>query len=436
MYKSFLLLAFLFPTLTFAHGIGEVYKLPIPIDYYLISSAIVVFLSFLVSPVLSKNLLNFSKKELAVSGKMQILFSSILLFSIFLTILTGLFGTINVSKNFSVIFFWIYFMIFMSTLSFIFGGIWDIINPWKLLNKSILKISSGQLPIPIITPVIFIFIYYWFELISGNSFVPQSVGLALLMYTIINILGDKFFGNWFKKGDFLSIYFNFISQFSIYSIKTENSDVNLKPFLNYPISAFIFVCILLAGISFDSISETLFWYSITEYLNIDYDSKFTGTLGLILSILPFATLYIVSIFLISKLTTQITTLKSLIKEYLPSLSPIVFGYFLAHNFSVFIVSIPIFLPTLLDPFGLGWNLFGVNSIRFSPIILETKFIWYIEIFFIVFGHVLAVIMSHFISKKIFTNKKDIFLADLLFIPLMLVYTIITLWLISLPLVSF
>jgi hypothetical protein len=78
----------------------------------------------------------------------------------------------------------------------------------------------------------------------------------------------------------------------------------------------------------------------------------------------------------------------------------------------------------------------VNAFRFAPLILGAKFIWYIEIFFIVGGHICAVLLSHFISKRIIANEGTAFKADLFILPLMIAYTVITLWLISLPLVSF
>jgi hypothetical protein len=332
-----------------------------------------------------------------------------------------------------VVFFWIYFIVGLNLLNFIFGNFWEAVNPWKFLTEKLLKMKKGSYPTPKVIPIILVFSLYWFELVSGVSYIPKYVGYFILGYTIINILAYRLFSDWFTNGELFSVIYRYISFFSVSKIDANSNE---EGYFKFPYFSFLFICILLAGISYDSIKETLIWFSFTEYLGLEFDSKLTQTFGLFLTIIPFASLYLISIAGIKYLLKLPISLRELIKSYLPSLSPIVLGYFLAHNFSVFIVSIPIFLPTLLDPFGFGWNLFGVNAFRFAPLILGAKFIWYIEIFFIVGGHICAVLLSHFISKRIIANEGTAFKADLFILPLMIAYTVITLWLISLPLVSF
>jgi hypothetical protein len=436
MKKVFLLLSFLVPSWLFAHGVGEVYSLPIPLDYYLYTSGIVVFLSFIISPIFIKFFIKFEKKEIYLSERFRKVAGYSSVFLLFLTILTGIFGSESVSKNFATIFFWVYFIIGINMLTFLFGDIWKVLNPWQFICKDIFKFQKGKIRTHGLVPVFLVFSFYWFELISGFSFIPSGVGYLLLAYTFINVLGYKYFSNWFSSGELFSVLFSFVSNFSITKVVTKNNAENENGSTQIsPYFYFIFVCILLAGISYDSIKETLFWFTITESLNLEFESTITQTVGLVSTVFPFLLLFLLSILSIKYFTVTKESVAGLIEKYLPSLSPIVLGYFLAHNFSVFIVSIPIFFPTLLDPFGLDWNLFGLNSLRFSPLILGAKFIWYIEIFFIVAGHIFAVMYAHTVSKKLFDTKGEIFKADLFLLPLMITYTIITLWLISLPLVS-
>lgn len=426
-------LLFLPITSVFAHGVGEIYSLPIPIDYYLYTSAFVVFLSFFLSWFFSDYFSKFKKISISSEGTVWKVIPAIFLFLILLAIGTGIFGNLNISKNFSVIFFWIYFIVGLNLLNFLFGNFWEVVNPWKFLVEKIFSLQKGPYRTPKIVPLFLVFSLYWFELVSGVSYIPMYVGYFILGYTVMNIVAYKLFTDWFTNGELFSIIYRYISFFSVSKININPDEYN---YFKYTYFSFLFICILLAGISYDSIKETLVWFSFTEYLGLEFESKFTQTLGLILTILPFSLLYLASISGIKYVLKVSLTVKELVKSYLPSLSPIVLGYFMAHNFSVFIVSIPIFLPTLLDPFGFGWNLFGINSIRFAPLILGAKFIWYIEIFFIVGGHVCAVLLSHFISKRIFVDEKVVFKADMFILPLMVAYTVITLWLISLPLVSF
>jgi hypothetical protein len=435
MYKllSGITLLALIPTLSFAHGVGEIYSLPIPIDYYLYSSAIAVFFSFFLITYFPKVIAGYKQKEINLKPEVERILKSLLLFLFTLTSLTGIFGTVNISKNFSVIFFWIYFIIGMNILSFIFGGIWEKVNPWKFLAKEVLKLKEGTYKTPVWVPLVLLYAYYWLELVSGFSFKPSGVGYMILVYSVINIIGYKLFSDWFSKGELFSITYNFVSKFSI--TKINNHEEKKEEYFNNIIPSFLFVMILLAGISFDSLKETLLWFNLTDILGVEFQSKLTDSIGLIAAILPFSLLLLLSIYSAKAVLKLKATFTELIKLYLPGLSPIVFGYFVAHYFSVFIVSIPIFLPTLLDPFGFGWNLFGINELRFAPLILGAKYIWFIEIFFILFGHILAVIFTNHITKKCFPEQHGLKTIDLFLLPLMVAYTVITLWFISLPLVS-
>jgi hypothetical protein len=125
---------------------------------------------------------------------------------------------------------------------------------------------------------------------------------------------------------------------------------------------------------------------------------------------------------------------TLAKQFVWSLIPIAFGYTLAHNFSLFIVTAPKLLALISDPFGFGWNLFGTAGYIQKELLLGAEVIWFVEIGFIILAHVAGVVYAHVLALNIFKDPKLALKSQYPMILLMVGYTIMTLWLISQPLV--
>jgi hypothetical protein len=58
------------------------------------------------------------------------------------------------------------------------------------------------------------------------------------------------------------------------------------------------------------------------------------------------------------------------------------------------------IPLLSDPLGKGWDLFGTAHQTYGPL-LRLVSIWWMQIVFIVIGHVYGVLVADRISGRIF-----------------------------------
>ena len=224
------IIALVFPKPVFAHAIGQLYTLPLPLWLYLYGAGAALIVSFLLIGFFAKE----SNQTLPhINLKVHpwvISFFKILSMGLFaLTIFSGLFGSQSSIDSFAVNFFWIIFLLGFTYLSAIFGNIWQVINPWKILF-SFFGFSKPNLTYPknlaYLPTLVFYFLLIWLELLSGGlGTKPNILSQMLLIYTTLTLLAAYLFGaDWFQYGEFFSVFFKQVSRLSFY----QKSDSILK----------------------------------------------------------------------------------------------------------------------------------------------------------------------------------------------------------------
>lgn len=430
-----------------AHGIGEVYALPIPLHYYVTNTALAVALSFLILGFFmnKKNLNTLPDRRVSFRGLSLVIlvlkYVTLLLFII--VVVAGLINKSYLYAHFTPIFFWVYFLIGVSILSVLFGNIWEKINPWRTVTNWF-KIGNGAIKHtpPWIAPLL-LFSFIWFELVASNSFDPQYISAVIIVYLGVTIIGANTYKDWHTKGDMFGAMFSTFGILSHFKISEDNEEIvvinedrKLSGIVPH-ISLLAITWFLLSGATFDSIKETVHWYNLfvssgleTTYSNL----QIFDTVGLLLTPLFFTATYLAAIWIMKRITRHNDTVLTLSLKFVYSLIPIAFGYILAHNFTLFIVSGPQMLSLISDPFNLGWNVFGTAGLIQNELILGAKFVWFVEIGFILLAHIFGVWYAHVLALNIFSDPKIAFKSQYPLVILMVFYTALTLWLISQPLV--
>lgn len=440
------LFVFILPSVSNAHGIGQLYALPIPLSYYLLAAASAVAISFFLAAIFIRSYSNTKtatvRKPIELPRQVIVLLKAISVGLLTLCIFSGVFGNQDPTRNFTPVFFWVYFLIGMTILSIFVGNIWDVLNPWKTLSSLISEPSSKVVKRDISSSVglILILSLYWLELISGVSFVPRLLGIIIAVYTVVNLIASEMFRNWYEEGELFSLLFSFIGSFAPWRIhetkasppiKFEFEEKYLRP---VGFSKLYLAAILLAGTSFDSFKETALWSNITSGLGLIFPSMTLDTLALFISPLPFLIFYYLVIWIASIVTKNYGKVQELSLTFVWSLVPIAFGYSLAHSFSLTVVTLPRMYRLLSDPFGFGWNLFGTAGFRETAVVLGARNIWLIEICFVVAAHIAGVWVAHRIAAKYFKSEGLVLKSQIPLMILMIGFTIVTLWLLSQPLV--
>ena len=90
------------------------------------------------------------------------------------------------------------------------------------------------------------------------------------------------------------------------------------------------------------------------------------------------------------------------------------------------------LPSVFtDPFGFGWNLFGVEPNK--PSYIEMGVVWHTQVALILAGHMISVYLAHAVALRIFATRKQAIMSQIPMLLLMVAYTAIGLFVLSLPL---
>lgn len=432
-----------------AHGIGETYSLPIPLEYYILGAATAVAISFFALSLFAQRKDTLPvEKSLSVPGLPYVIkaLRGLGLGLIILTIFTGLLGADQPSRNFSTGYFWVFFFVGYALFSALIGNIWNKLNPWHPLISLILQRAHAHKTLPAWTeyiPVILLYALAWWELVSGYSSAPMIIGSVLLFYTLYILWIANTFVEWRSIELFTRLY-SLIGSIAPIII----SDDNRKLIIRNPTYQIIdrrmdevtlwLLAIFIAQASFDGIKETVIWSNIISMLGSAGSSGsflIFNSFGLLFTAVLVYYSFRLAVAAMRKFTDSAHTTGDLTGWFAWSLIPVAIGYVVAHNLGLFVITAPKLIAQLSDPFGFGWNLFMTASAAQTSLILGAKTVWFIEIAAIIAAHIGGVWLAHRIVQSLFKDDRVVLRSQYPIMVLMLFYTIGTLWLLSQTIVS-
>lgn len=470
MIKFFLFLIsiipFISPSSVSAHAFGQIYTLPLPVWLYLYGGGAVVIISFLVigwfmnksKGNLTYSVLDLSKYKVfnfVKSKRLKYILQASSLFIFIFTVIAGFIGSQMSSDNLAPLIFWIFLVLGVTYLSALIGNIWEVISPLKIISTFIMRFTGGENESISTYPVkwgyvpafIFYFILIWLELLSaGLGSQPSTLSIIILTYTFITIIGSYVFGikNWFKYGEFFSVFFGLVSKIS--PVEYRDNKLYLRPpFVGLTkdkprnFSLLFFILFMLSSTAFDGFRATSAWFS----LNLDVLGPLETRLGdgsyqlmqtvlLVLAPVLFLLIYLMAITLMKIITRINLSIGELSLKFAFSLLPIALAYNIAHYYTLIFTSGQSIISLISDPLNLGWNLFGTSDFYPNIAILGANFIWHSQVAVIIVGHIAAVYLSHLLSLNTFPTHKKAIVSQLPILLLMVFYTMSGLWILSQP----
>jgi hypothetical protein len=155
------------------------------------------------------------------------------------------------------------------------------------------------------------------------------------------------------------------------------------------------------------------------------------TAGLLLSPLVYLLIYLAFVALAKAAARSEVPLRELSLRFAFSLVPIALTYNLAHYFTLLPTQGLQIVRLVSDPLGRGWNLFGTARWFAAPVI-DAGTVWHTQVALILFGHIVSVYLAHLEALKIFRDQRQAALSQVPMLFLMVAYTTIGLWILSLP----
>jgi hypothetical protein len=389
--------------------------------------------------------------------------------SALLTIIAGLIGNQDPARNIAMDLFWVVFLLGFAYLTLLVGDLYALINPWKWSVEQLERLGFN-LTIPRVTypnnlaywPAFVLYLaFIWLELFVSPK--PDLLTAALLMYSAITLIGVILFGRvaWFAQGDLFSTYFRLIAKLAPIEYRTVGNGTGWKLRFRSPFVAAIneqptamsfvlFVLLMLSSTTYDAIHGTalwtrLYWGTLLWLLQPIWAEDLSKAQHLLMGgylvylragLLLFPFLYLGTYLLVLKgvqfLTRTTLTLRTLALRFAYSLIPIAVAYNFAHYCAFLLVEVRNLPSRISDPFGLGWNLLGILP---GPSVasLQMSTIWHVQVGVLILGHVIGVYLAHEIALRTFPGLRCAIVSQVPILALMLIYTTLGLWVLSLPL---
>jgi hypothetical protein len=461
-----------------AHGFGRLYNLPVPFWLYAWSAAAVLVVSFVLiglftaappagAPAGARDLSQARWVAALRRTRLVPVLKALALLALLLSIVTGLFGSRDPYRNFSMTAFWVVFVLAFAYLTALVGDLYAAINPWRTLSDGLARLwrgfARGRIAYPRALgdwPALgFYLAFIAFELFGHGR--PFSLGAALLGYTLVNLLGVWLIGAqaWFRHCEFFAVFLRLIALMAPLDYRPGEGLRWRAPFVGVlerrpeHVGTVVFALFMLSSTAFDGLKATqawvgLFWNDPTGLITQLAGARPVQAMAVVLPwfkawemfallISPFVYFGVYALFIaLAKLCARSERpLRDLLLDFGYTLLPIALVYHVTH-YSTLILTQGVKIVSLVsDPFGWGWNLFGTAFTFRAPILPDLGIVWHTQVALILLGHVASVWLAHLVALRVLADRRAAALSQLPMLALMVLFTIAGLWIIAQPLTA-
>ena len=387
-----------------------------------------------------------------------------------LCIATGALGSRDPYRNFSMTFFWVWFLLGFTWLTALLGNGWAVLNPWRVLCDGLARVWSGFARGRLRYreswgdwPALALYLaFIWFELFGIGR--PAPLAAALALYTALNLLGVWLIGTraWFAHGEFFSVFLRLTGLMGVIGAVRDGDARRLVrrwPFAGLlqhrpaHASTVVFVLAMLSTTAFDGLRATqwwvyLFWSDPTGLVNALAGARPIAlyaelrpwyiaweTFALIVSPFLYFAAYAASLALAKALTRSPRPLRDLVLDFGHTLLPIALVYHVTHYATLLLTQGLKLISLVSDPFGWDWNLFSTAWLWRAPILPGMGLVWHAQVGLILFGHVVSVALAHRVALRVFPTRAQAAASQLPMLLLMVAFTVAGLWIIAQPLTA-
>ena len=287
-------------------------------------------------------------------------------------------------------------------------------------------------------------VFTWIELASGWGEHPQTLATAVAGYSVLTLAAMAVYGvePWARWGETFSVYFNLFSRLSVF--ETRDRVVGVRPPLAGlprldPIAGTVALVVVMIGtVTYDGLSQGPLWKDIAVQLNdglsslgvgLETTPKIVATLGLLLGVALVGGFYALGIEGARSVGGDLDA-EQLRRRFIHSLVPIAMVYVAAHYLTFLLFEGQSIFYLASDPFGEGWDLFGTASAAIDYSLLSQNAAWYLQVGFVVLGHVAALVLAHDRALVLYRDPKLAVRSQYWMLAIMVGFTSLALWLLS------
>lgn len=455
--------------LTYLHGFGARYDLPISLALYMYGAGAAVLLSFVLVGIFAGTrggevATRYPRLEAPIlrtlgnASAVRVVGGAIGMVGLVVVIITGIWGSSDPTRNPASYLIWVYLWVGLLLLTALVGNLWSYLNPfhalYRLLDRFLPLPPPRHLPdrVGIWPAVATFFGIGWLELASGVASRPQVMGVLALAYTVWTLAGMVVFGReqWLTRCDAFTVLFGVAARFG--PIEADRSPdgrlghVWLRPWsvgLLQPVKAgwgtVAFVILMLSSLAFDGVEATPFWFQFVQAAAPLYRAVGSQAGRIILftfGLLAVALVFLVVFSAFMRLVIYFSATKA---AWLPTISafaftlvPIALVYAAAHYYTYLLIQGQGLIPVLADPLARGWTLLPTSGYQANWTLTQANLVWYAQVVLIVVGHVIAVYLAHVRAGERFRLARNALISQYPMLILMVAYTMTSLWILAQP----
>ena len=380
----------------FHHGIGSVGDLPIPFETVLNVSAWVIILTFVFLKISWKKSV-LVQKEVIVEQRQPWLGKIFGVFILSLLILPGLIGNEEAKTSITPLIIWVFLWIGVPVLGLVFGDIYSKFNPLSIIPSSEKKPSTVWFAAALFLGLT------WFELVWRKPGNPTHIGIVFILLMLITTGTRIIFGKASIEVDPLHLLHHLYAKlrFTLSKPIYKNMLENIANLSNFKGMEY-FILLMIGTVTYDGLRGTTFWYNLfgSSTLDITFSTfAFFGINIIIIASYRFACWFAL------KVSGEKQDLNNISLLFGHTMLPIAFAYHVTHYLSLLLYESQTILYRLNDPYGIGWNLFGINDVSINYFLTPVA-LWGIQVFVTLAGHMLSVVLAHDLAIKLFGHQQS------------------------------
>ena len=380
----------------FHHGIGSVGDLPIPFETVLNVSAWVIILTFVFLKISWKKSV-LTEKEVIVEQRQPWLGKIFGVFILSLLILPGLVGNEEAKTSITPLIIWVFLWIGVPVLGLVFGDIYSKFNPLSIIPSSEKKPSTVWFAATLFLGLT------WFELVWRKPGNPTHIGIVFILLMLITTVTRIIFSKASIEVDPLHLLHHLYAKlrFTVSKPIYKNMLENIANLSNFKGMEY-FILLMIGTVTYDGLRGTTFWYNLfgSSTLDITFSTfAFFGINIIIIGSYRFACWFAL------KVSGEKQDLNKVSLLFGHTMLPIAFAYHVTHYLSLLLYESQTILYRLNDPYGVGWNLFGIDEVAINYFLTPVA-LWGIQVFVTLAGHMLSVVLAHDLAIKLFGHQQS------------------------------
>lgn len=405
-----------------AHGIGTRTDLPLPVGLAVLGAGLTLVISFVVLATLWRRprftggmggrALPVGLQRVLDAPALRVALQGITLVLVALVCVAGLAGSQVTAQNLAPWVFYIIFWVGLVPASLLLGPVWRVLNPLRLLHTvlaAVLRLDPQrgvvQLPerVGYWPAALSIAVFAWLELVCTGRSVPANVSLFVLgcaaVHTVAALLAGR---RWFDRGDGFEVYSALLGAMALIGRRADGRLALRNPFEGLdavrPAPGLVGVVVVLVGSTlYDGLSRGSWW------LHHMPNGTVNATLELVCTFLLIALIFMLGTWSLVGPGERAPGDPSP-AAFAHSIVPIAAGYAVAHYFSLLIFDGQQAFILASDPFGTGWDLFGIAGRLTNYTLVTIPTIALVQIGAIVTGHLLAAVSAHDRAVQLFPPR--------------------------------